>query len=536
MIAAPATDPVVIAATAFGVRGDAPGDQRAALQAALDAAIAAGHARLELPPGRIRIEAPAALGAWLQAAITGSLVIAGADGGTTLVRCWHGAFDDHGLPPFLALSGPGCAALRDLRIDADPWFHALGVVESSDPIRVRLVPGSPRAPRMVARQVAITTPDGTLVAGKIDWAMCAEAVQDPADPGVMILGGDRLDRTPAPGQMLAWFFAFDGGSCLACHHLAALEMTDVAMPSSNGFAVSIGSTGATTLRRLDFAPAPGRCVSHPRDLVHGTGITGPVLIEDCRFAGSSDDGINVHSFYLQVAERRGARTCLMRPIHLGNRYSRHRTGWPLDLSPGDVLDLLDADRQPAFSTRIASCSVAGHANLVTVTDDLPDWVGPGTWIDPRSTLPPSTVIRRCAFRAITSRGIKCSVHDCLIEDCTFTNITSPGLHLTGEFDWEESASPCRVTVRGCRFDGCDFQDLHGYFRRAALLIQPKEIPGAARVCRDIRIEDCTFTAPVHAAIDLHHATGVVITGCGFSRAATTAVTWDPATSDPPALR
>ncbi len=206
------------------------------------------------------------------------------------------------------------------------------------------------------------------------------------------------------------------------------------------------------------------------------------------------------------------------------------------LFDGGAIHFLDAGRRAAHANRITSHAIDGHANIITLQDDLPDWVQPGTWTDPVCMLPRHTVIRDCRFHDITSRGIKCSVNDCLIENCDFADITSPGVHITGEFDWEESTCPSRVTIRGCRFTRCDMQDLHGYFKPGAILVQPKDVGCPARVCRDIRVEDCAFTDCPRDAIRLYHTANATIQNCAFHGLGGAPVWHDAPNSDPPDTR
>lgn len=65
-------------------------------------------------------------------------------------------------------------------------------------------------------------------------------------------------------------------------------------------------------------------------------------------------------------------------------------------------------------------------------------------------------MRHCTVRNNRARGVLCQTRDALIEDCTFSHCTGAGVMvLTEVVHFFESIGTRDVTVRRCRFEGCN---------------------------------------------------------------------------------
>jgi hypothetical protein len=341
----------------WGVDGNGDVNQRGSLQAMLDETVARGDASIVLPPGRIAVDSPDNAPV-LRLSGGGRIEVAGtpgADGNpaTVLVRRWHGDFNDKELPPLIDIRNIGDFLIRDLAIDADPYFYSAGEVISESPLRVRVLAGHPSADTMCARHIGISEPrTHRLIAGKIDWGRRIYLRRAGNDPRILEAFGGELDRQARRGEILFWFFAFGGGSCINIDGARDVYAENIAFRCTNGFVFHTRNIRNLMLRHLDFSPPSGRTASHPRDLVHASEITGDVLIEQCVFGGSSDDAINLHSYYLRVAIRQDDRSIIMRPVHLNNMHTKHPTGWPLKLIDGGAVEFLRYDRTIGISSTI----------------------------------------------------------------------------------------------------------------------------------------------------------------------------------------
>lgn len=230
-----------------------------------------------------------------------------------------------------------------------------------------------------------------------------------------------------------------------------------------------GGPGGTRFQRVSIVPGArpkgattDRLVSTNSDGSHFTAVQRGPVIEDCTYANTSDDAINVHGFYYYVVRKSGPRRYLLSPK------------WDMGLAAGDVI--LACDHQDfhrlgqtkivEFAKRHAPELKADIAKLwkgrspttqpdlvydVVLEQDLPLKVA-----DPISSLThvgQGAQVRRSSFHACGRVLVKCP--NAVVEDCQFTYSSGPAVQAGSDIGfWSESGFAENLVVRNNRFSRC----------------------------------------------------------------------------------
>jgi hypothetical protein len=117
----------------------------------------------------------------------------------------------------------------------------------------------------------------------------------------------------------------------------ATSFIDVKLLASPDFGIlENGGPGSMLLQRVSIVPGPrpkgattDRLVSTNADGTHYIAVEHGPVIEDCKFANTSDDAVNVHGFYHYVVAKPGPRHYLLTPK------------WDIGLAAGDEIESCD---------------------------------------------------------------------------------------------------------------------------------------------------------------------------------------------------
>ena len=249
----------------------------------------------------------------------------------------------------LTISGSSHVTIRDLTIDYDPLPFTQGTVATFDKaalqITVKVDDGYPDDLAFLA-----TVTDGffkvmdrstkALKAGARDFLTPAKVER--ISPGLIkvhlrwsandcfasqlpIARGDTV--TIANGYAHA----------IVVDSSAATSFIDLKLLASPGMGIlENGGAGSMMLQRVSIIPGPrpkgaatDRLVSTNSDGSHFITVERGPTMEDCSFANTSDDAINVHGFYYYVVEKPAARRYLLTPK------------WDIGLAAGDEIESCD---------------------------------------------------------------------------------------------------------------------------------------------------------------------------------------------------
>ncbi|MFJ1596534.1 right-handed parallel beta-helix repeat-containing protein [Streptomyces sp. NPDC088261] len=256
----------------------------------------------------------------------------------------------------------------------------------------------------------------------------------------------------------------------------------------HGFGLLAQSGGDLLVQSCVFATreGTGRTTAGFADFVQASGLSGRVVVEDCRFDGAHDDAINVHGLYLRVDRVDGDELELSYP-------HPETAGFP-QFSAGERCEIVRVDDGTVVATDVEVLGVDGpsgrdHAHDLTrmrirCAGPLPGAVtasAPGELAVENITRTPAVTVRRSTFLNLPTRGVLVSTRKpVLIEDCVFTGLGMAGVLITCEAgSYWESGPVADCTVRDNRFE-----ELGG----PAVQISPPHFPAGGRsVHRGIRV-------------------------------------------------
>jgi Right handed beta helix region len=382
----------------------------------------------------------------------------------------------------LHISNSSHVTVRDLAIDYDPLPFTLGTIAAFDKkalqIDVRVDIGYPDDPALLAIfndgffKVMDRQSRG-LKPGARDFLAPAKA--EKITEGLIRVqlrwGANDLFPSQLPiavGDVVA----ITNGSAHAVVVDAsdATSFIDVKLFAAPGMGLlENGGAGSMLLRKVSIVPGlrpkgagTDRLVSTNSDGSHFISVEWGPTIEDCSFANTSDDAVNVHGFYYYVV----AKTAPQRYI-LSSK-------WDIGLAQGDDIESCEQNtfrslgrtKIAQFSKRHAPELKAKIAPLwknkspttvpdliyeVALQQDLPLRVGDA--VTSLSRIGAGTTIRRSSFHACGRVLVKSP--NAVVEDCQFTYSIATALQGGTDIGfWSESGFAENLTFRNNRFSHC----------------------------------------------------------------------------------
>jgi hypothetical protein len=233
----------------------------------------------------------------------------------------------------LLISGSSHVTIRDLSIDYDPLPFTQGTIAAFDraalQIMVKVDPGYPDDPTFLA-----TITDGFFkVMDRRTRALKAGA-RDFLTPSKVERVGERLIRVHLqwsandlfPSQLpvaVGDVVAISNGSAhaIVVDDSASTSFIDLKLLASPGMGIlENAGPGGMTLQKVSIVPGPrpkgattDRLVSTNSDGSHFITVERGPVMEDCTFANTSDDAVNVHGFYYFVVQKTEPRRYLISP-------------------------------------------------------------------------------------------------------------------------------------------------------------------------------------------------------------------------------
>jgi hypothetical protein len=379
----------------------------------------------------------------------------------------------------LAISLCSHVTIRDLAIDYDPLPFTQGTIASFDKtatqITVKVDPGYPDDAPFLA-----TINDGffkvmdrktkALKAGARDFLTPAKV--DKVSEGVIRvhLRWSANDCFPSQLPVLAGdvvTIANGSAHAIVVQGSDATSFIGVKLFASPGMGLlENGGAGSMLLQRVSIVPGPrpkaantDRLVSTNSDGSHFITVEHGPTIEDCSYANTSDDAINVHGFYYYVVQKTGAARYLLTPK------------WDIGLASGDEIESCDhatfaslgrtkivqftKRHAPELKGRIAplwknksASTVPDLIYDVVLQQDLPLKVGDA--VTSLSRTGAGTTIRRNSFHACGH--VVVNAPNTTVEDCQFAY--SSTIALRGGCDigfWSEAGFAQNLTFRNNRF-------------------------------------------------------------------------------------
>jgi parallel beta-helix repeat protein len=382
----------------------------------------------------------------------------------------------------LAISASSHVTVRDLTVDYDPLPFTQGTIAGFDKtatqITVKVDPGYPDDGALLA---AIN--DGffkvmdrktkALKVGARDFLNPTKAEKVSEGVIKVHLRWGANDSFPsqlpiAVGDVVA--ITNSSADAIGVDGSEATSFINVKLLASPGMGLlENGGAGSMLLQKVSIIPGPrpkgastDRLVSTNSDGSHfGTVERGPT-IEDCSYANTSDDAINVHGFYYYVVQKTAAARYLLTPK------------WDIGLAAGDAIETCDhatfgslgrtkivqmtKRHAPELKGKIAPLwknrspsTVPDLIYDVVLQQDLPLKVGDA--VTSLSRVGAGTTVRRCSFHACGRVLVKAP--NTIVEDCQFTYANGTALQAGSDIGfWSESGFAENLSIKNNRFSHC----------------------------------------------------------------------------------
>jgi len=382
----------------------------------------------------------------------------------------------------LAISSCDHLTVRDLTIDYDPLPFTQGTITAFDKaaieVTLKVDPGFPDDPALLA---GIT--DGFFKVMDRHNRALKTGARDFLSPAHVTRVSDGLirvhlrwganDRFPsqlplAVGDVVA--ISNSGATAVTIDSSAATSLIDVKLLASPGMGIlENGGEGGMLLQKVSVVPGPrpkgastDRLISTNSDGSHFTAVTHGPTIEDCSYANTSDDAINVHGFYYYVVAKPAPRRFLLSPK------------WDIGLAAGDDIESCDhatfrslgrskveqltKRHAPELKSKIAALwkgrsptSVPDLIYDVALQQDLPLKVGDA--ISSLTHIGSGSTVLRCSFHACGRVLMKAP--NVIVENCQFTFATGVALQAGSDIGfWSESGFADNLAFRNNRFSHC----------------------------------------------------------------------------------
>lgn len=264
-----------------------------------------------------------------------------------------------------------------------------------------------------------------------------------------------------------------------------------------------------TYDTVDFMPreGTGKYTTSFADLIHVSGASGKIRIENSNFSHAHDDPINIHGTFTRVEEKIDNRTLKLKYIH-------HQQGGFPQYYVGDEVtfftrDTLMSPNDEETMYRVEEVSHPGEDGndlrtmIVKFDKDLPEDIdesisGQPKYVAENVTYTPELEIINNKFHTIPTRGILSTTRKpVLIEGNEFKNMGMATIFLSNDSgDWYESGPIRDLTIRNNKFYIKDGGQTEWRFK-SAVYIHPVTMGGGlpsaeTPIHKNITIEDNEF--------------------------------------------
>ena len=278
----------------------------------------------------------------------------------------------------------------------------------------------------------------------------------------------------------------------------------------HGFGWLVQMSENVYYRNCDLMPRPGSghlSVSFA-DGIHASGAKGEFVIENCNFAHTHDDPINMHGTFTRVERRIDDHTLQLNYIHnQQGGFPQYHVGDKVQFFTRDTLESTDGEKQYTVSEIVSNPGEKGN-NLRTMVikfeEALPDTLshrisGEPKYVAENVTYAPSVTIRGCTFKDVATRAILCTTRNkVIIEDNVFYPTSMATIFLSNDSDqWYESGPIRDMTIRNNVFYVKDIGGRTSWPCAPAIWVHPVTkgggLPSASNpIHKNITVEGNTF--------------------------------------------
>lgn len=198
------------------------------------------------------------------------------------------------------------------------------------------------------------------------------------------------------------------------------------------------------------------------DGIHASGAAGDLIIENCNFANTHDDPINLHGTFTRVEERKDDHTLILKYIHTQQGgFPQFHVGDKTAFFTRDTLESTDNETLYTVAEVISNPGENGNDLRTmeirfeeTLPENLTDQIGgEPKYVAENVTYAPKVTVRNCTFEKVPTRGILCTTRNpVLIEGNMFKNMSMATIYLSNDSNqWYESGPIRDMTIRDNEF-------------------------------------------------------------------------------------
>ena len=292
-------------------------------------------------------------------------------------------------------------------------------------------------------------------------------------------------------------------------HSSDIRLEDVTVYTGPGMGVIGHYSKDITFRRFSVRPWENRVMSTTTDSTHFISCSGLIDYEDCYFEGAGDDAVNVHGFYLKVAE-------IIDDYTLRTGILRH------DGTQDQVCDAPQVGEMVAFYPEGEQNEFA-QAELVEADVNEDTWdirlkfkepvcakLKPGDMLTQCSNVA-ALRFHRCHVRSQRARGVLSQTRNVLIEGCLFELLSGTAIHVESDLveGWYESIAARNVVIRDNTMRRCGYAD--GTYQNASgVAIESGETDNSVGVHKNILVEGNRITGCGATGIAVMNASEVTV--------------------------
>ena len=244
------------------------------------------------------------------------------------------------------------------------------------------------------------------------------------------------------------------------------------------------------------------------DGIHASGAKGQFVIENCNFANTHDDPINMHGTFTRVERRVDDHTLEMKYVHAQQGgFPQYHVGDKVQFFTRDTLESTDNEKQYTVAEVISNPGEDGYdlrTMKVRFAETLPTTLseqlsGQPKYVAENVTYAPSVTIKGCTFKNVTTRSILCTTRNpVVIEDNVFYPSSMAAIFLSNDSnDWYESGPIRDMTIRNNIFYVDDIGGRTSWPCAPAIWVHPvtkgNGLPAASNpIHKNITVEGNTF--------------------------------------------
>lgn len=266
----------------------------------------------------------------------------------------------------------------------------------------------------------------------------------------------RYDKNPGyKKDATYWQLVYTRDCCgVFCDSSSGISYKDMTFRFMHGMGIVSQFTKDISFKNLVVEPRKdsGRTSAAWADILHFSGCSGQINVEDCLLSSANDDAINVHGTHLRI-------TKIVDDRHLVVRFMHRQTFNFNAFRPGDEVQYTADDTLLSLGTgkvKAAKLSGDGKEMELEMEQPVPAGITEGKVVLENVTATPAVTVRNTMVRMITTRGFLFTTRRKIVLDNVYFDRTGmPALLMEDDCDgWYESGPVQDMTVKNCTFDHC----------------------------------------------------------------------------------